>query len=116
MSLFSEIKSALVPLNIPTRRLRLNKEDEEKNYDQYIIVYFLNEYGILFGDDEEIATAHSIQISLFTRLNFEQTVKEIKKLLKPLGFMRTGEYEIYEYETGYCHKVIRFSYANETEE
>lgn len=116
MSLFSEIKATLLPLNIPTRRLRLNKEDEGKNYDQYIIVYFLNEYGILFGDDEEIETAHSIQISLFTRLDFEQTVKEIKNLLKPLRFRRTSEYEIYEYETGYYHKVIRFSYANETEE
>lgn len=116
MSLFNEIKSALTPLNIPTRRLRLNSEDEQKNYDQYIIVFFLNEFGALYADDEEIATAHSIQISLFTRLNFEQTVKEIKQLLKPLGFMRTSEYENYEYETGYYHKVIRFSYANETEE
>lgn len=116
MSLYSEISTALKPLNIPTRRLRLLKTDEEKNYDQYIIVYFLDQYGGLFADDEEIETIHSIQISLFTRLDFEETTKSIKKLLKAIGFMRTSEYESYENQTGYYHKVIRFSYENETEE
>lgn len=116
MSIFSEINNALKLLNIPTRRLKLSKEDEEKDYDQYIIVYFLNESGALYADDEEIETSHSIQLSLFTRLNFETTSKQIKSLLGNLGFRRTSEFESYENQTGYFHKVIRFSYVNETEE
>lgn len=116
MSLFNEIKTALVPLDILTRRLRLNQSDKDNNPDQYIIVYFLDESGALYADDEEIATSHFIQVSLFTRLNFVNTVKQIKNLLKPLGFRRTNEYEIYEDETGYFHKVIRFSYVQNQED
>ncbi|HCG4535564.1 TPA: hypothetical protein NJY08_004409 [Salmonella enterica subsp. enterica serovar Typhi str. AG3] len=116
MSIFSEIKNALNPLNIPTRRLQLSKDDEEQNYNQYIIVYFLNESGALYADDEEIETSHSIQLSLFTKLNFEETAKQIKFLLGDKGFSRTSEFESYENQTGYFHKVIRFSYTTETEE
>lgn len=116
MSLFNPIKKALTPLNIPTRRLKLSKADEEQNYNEYIIVYFLNESGVLFADDKEIATSHSIQLSLFTRLNFEETTKQIKALLGGIGFTRTSEFESYENQTGYYHKVIRFSYVIETED
>lgn len=115
MSQFNKIKSALTPLNIPTRRLALSKADTDKNYDQYIIVTEYNQNGALYADDEEIATSHSIQISLFTKLNYIETVKKIKNLLHPLGFSRTNEYEFFEDETGYYHKVIRFSYEEEGE-
>lgn len=122
MSLFDKIKSALTPIvdkdnkPIPVKRLRLSSTDVSKNYDQYIIVTFYNTQGALFADDEEIQTAHSIQLSLFTRLNFENTVKQIKSLLKPLGFSRQNEYEIYEEDTGYYHKVIRFIFVENTED
>jgi hypothetical protein len=114
VSLFNTINNALKPLNIPTRRLRLSSTDAEENYDQYIIVTEYNQFGSLYADDEEIATTHSIQVSLFTRLNYVSTVKEIKRLLNEIGFVRTSEYELYEDGTGYYHKVIRFYYV-ETE-
>lgn len=120
MSLFAIIKNALTPIvnsegiPIPVRRLRLSSTDTEKDYDQYIIVTEYNQQGELYADDEEIATTHSIQINLFTRLNYVTTVKEIKRLLGEIGFVRTNEYENYENETGYYNKVIRFYYV-ETE-
>jgi len=115
MSLFNKIKTALTPLDIPVRRLALSKKDTAENFNQYIIVTEYNQYGALHADDEEVATAHSIQISLFTKFNYIDTVKQIKNLLKPLGFSRTNEYEFFEDETGYYHKVIRFSYVEEGE-
>ena len=115
MSQFNKIKNALSPLNIPTRRLTLSKKDTEQNYDQYIIVTEYNQQGALYADDVEVATAHSIQISLFTRLNYIETAKQIKGLLALLGFSRTNEYEFFEDETDYYHKVIRFSYTEERE-
>lgn len=111
MSLFSKIKTALTPLDIPVKRLGLSKEDTEKNYQQYIIITEYNQQGELFADDEEIATTHSIQISLFTKLNYVETAKQIKSLLNEVGFVRTSEYESYEDMTGYYHKVIRFYYV-----
>jgi len=111
MSLFSTIKTALTPLNIPVKRLGLSKEDTDKNYQQYIIVTEYNQQGQLYADDEEIVTSHYIQISLFTKLNYVETVKQIKELLKPFGFIRTSEFESFENQTGYYHKVIRFSYS-----
>lgn len=113
MSLFNNIKTALTPLNIPVKRLGLSKEDTEKNYQQYIIVTEYNQQGVLYADNEETATSHSIQISLFTKINYIETAKQIKGLLKNIGFTRTNEYELYEDDTGYYHKIIRLNYTQE---
>ena len=113
MSLFNQIKTALTPLNIPVKRLGLSKADTEKNYQQYIIVTEYNQQGILHSDDEEVVTSHSIQISLFSKLNYVETSKQIKDLLKEIGFTRTNEYELYEDNTGYYHKIIRLNYTQE---
>lgn len=113
MSLFNQIKDALTPLNIPVKRLGLSKEDTAKNYQQYIIVTEYNQQGDLYADEKEVATSHSIQISLFTKSNYIETSKQIKQLLNEIGFTRTSEYELYEDDTDYYHKVIRLNYTQE---
>ena len=108
MSLFSLIKSKLSPLNIPVFRLTANT-----NSNQYITVTEYNNSGSLYADDDEISTRISVQVDLYSKGNYDEVTKRIKDLLKPAGFRKSGEHELYEYDTEYYHKVLRFYYEQE---
>jgi hypothetical protein len=61
-----------------------------------------------FSEDEEESTEHNIQIDVFSKGNYNSLCEQIKTLL--VNFKRTGEWDMYEKETGYYHKVIRLYY------
>ncbi|MDY7222087.1 hypothetical protein [Halalkalibacterium halodurans] len=106
-----KIKHILAPTDVPVERLDYNGEETT-----YITFFEFNQYPALNADDKEVETAHSVQIDIFSQGNYEALVKQTRNLMEAAGARRTFEAEEFEKETGYFHKVLRFSYSSHKEE
>ncbi|MBS4188651.1 hypothetical protein KHA94_00255 [Bacillus sp. FJAT-49705] len=113
MSLNSLIISTLTPLGFPVAFQALSPEEKALNPHTYITFFEYNQRGALFADDEEIKSAHSIQVDIWSKYNYSNLVKQVKGSLKKVGFTRIMETEFYEDEIEFYHKVIRFSFTQE---
>lgn len=110
MNINKLIIETLKPLNIPIARLKYIG-----NAETYIVFQEYLEQGEGFSDDGEEITGRYIQINIFSKTDYTSLVNNVKTSLIGVGFMRTSEYEIYENDTGFYNKIIRFKY-NEYEE
>lgn len=104
------ILSTLEPLGIPIYNLRSGKETTYCRFQTFLTKP--EEYA----DDQEIITGHYIQLDIFSKGNFLKYSRQAKELMEQAGFTRTYETELYEDDTKYFHKVLRFSYAKNTKE
>lgn len=80
--------------------------------ETYILFSEYNQTGSMYADDEEKNTRHSIQVDVYSKTDFTQLVRDVKQRLKDKGFSRHSEFELYEDDTGFYHKVIRFYYVD----
>lgn len=108
MSINKLIIDTLEPLAIDIEPL----EYGGKNTTYITFVEYLQQ-GEGFSEDDEELTGHYIQMNLVTRTSNIALVKQIKDLLKTVGFKRTGEYDIYDSETSNYNHVFRFFYLEE---
>lgn len=113
MSARAIVTSALKPLGVPVVFLKYRGADET-----YIRFFFYNESSALTADDSEKATGYYVQVDIFTKDPSEYARLEagVKDRLISAGFGRLGQYDLYENETEIYHKVLRFYYAQNTEE
>lgn len=111
MSLNELIINTLKPLNVPVSFAKYNQ-----TADTYVVFLEYDQGGSLFADDEEKKTKHLYQVDVFSKGNYLKLVKELKKLLKEVGFSRTFETETYEDEMKRFRKILRFSYISEEEQ
>jgi len=107
MSLNSLIINTLAPTNVPVELLTY-----EGAATTYITFFEYNEQGALHGDDEELNTRHSLQVDVWSKGNYITLVKQVKALLKEIGFTRNFQTEFYEKDTQIYHKVLRFYYSD----
>lgn len=107
MSLNSLIIDTLAPTDVPVDFLTYGGANTT-----YITFFEYNQQGVLFGDDEELNTRHSIQVDIWSKDNYISLVKQVKTLLKGIGFTRNFETEFHEKDTQTYHKVMRFYFAN----
>lgn len=112
MSLNELILQTLNPLGILVRFQTLL--DTDGTPDIYITFFEYNQNGATYADDDEQQTAHFIQVDLYSLGDYTEQIKQIKNLLKAVGFIRTMETEFYENDTSYYHRVLRFSFTNST--
>lgn len=74
------------------------------------------EQGEKYADDNEVLTGYYVQLDIFSKTNYEPIVINVKDRMLNAGFRRTYETELYEDDTKYFHKVLRFSYAKNNKE
>jgi len=110
VSLNGLIIDTLKPLNVPVSFASYNQ-----TADTYIVFLEYNQKSWLIADDEEKQTEHLFQVDVFSKGNYLDLVKEMKKLLKEIGFRRTFETETYEDEMKRFRKILRFAYISEEE-
>lgn len=110
MSLNKLIIDTLKPIGIPVALLTYTG-----TATTYITFFKYNEIGEVFAEDTEQETRHSIQIDVWSKGNYVDVVKQVKKLLKEQGFSRVTAHELYEDDTKIFHKVIRFYYDDQSE-
>ncbi|MEX3621864.1 hypothetical protein [Viridibacillus arvi] len=81
----------------------------------YITFFQYNEMGVVFAEDSEQETRHSIQIDVWSKGNYVDVVKQVKKLLKEQGFSRKTAHDLFEDDTKIFHKVLQFYYDDQSE-
>lgn len=103
------IENALLNIGCP-----VDVAYHEGREDTYIVYYTLLENPDLYADDEEQEETTYITITIYSKVDYKQLVKEIKNRMKQAGFThRSGGPE--SYDSGYVIYPIEF-YIEEMED
>ena len=81
--------------------------------DTYITFHEYFAGGEEYEDDNEVLTAHYVQVDIWSKTDYTNIVKEVKEKLIEVGFKRLSEVDLYEKDTRIYHKGIRFYYLEE---
>ncbi|NFN85870.1 hypothetical protein FDF31_04725 [Clostridium sporogenes] len=102
------IIDTLKPLKIP---VSFQKYTGRK--DTYITFHGYFTGGEEYEDDNEVLTAHYVQVDIWSKTDYTNIVKEVKEKLISVGFKRLNEADLYEKDTRIYHKGMRFYYLEE---
>lgn len=108
MNINKLIIDSLKPLNIPIARLKYTGDKTT-----YIVFQEYLEQGESHSEDTEEITGHYIQINVFSKVDYTSLVADVKTRLISAGFKRQNEYEMYENDTGFYNRILRFYYEEE---
>jgi hypothetical protein len=111
MSVKQLILDTLSPLGVPVSFATYDSLEPT-----YIVFLEYNQAPLLNADDEEMYTKHFYQMDVFSDGNYTQLVKDVKNLMKSVGFGRMFESETYDPDLKKYRKIIRFSYVTNKEE
>ena len=104
------IIETLKPLNIPVSFQKyIGKAETYITFHEYLAS------GEEFEDDEEILTAHYIQVDIWSKNDYTEIVGKIKVRLIEKGFKRLNEIDLYEEDIKIYHKGLKFYYLEESE-
>lgn len=107
MNLNKLIMDTLKPLGIPVAFGNYNQAE-----DTYIVFIEYNQAPQINADDDEIITKHFFQVDVFSRNNYLQLIKDVKRLMKQAGFGRMFESETYDDDMKMYRKILRFNYES----
>lgn len=79
----------------------------------YVEYLFYDEEGAAYEEGEETATNFYLQVDIFTKTSFRLLENKIKELLLNAGFTLESCNDLYESDTSYYHKAMRFSFSVE---
>lgn len=108
--MINRVYEALKPLQLPIK-WQTRPEFNEKNI--VLSYHFFSDSNLLYGDGEDIEQGASLQVDIFSIIDYSSTVKEVKRLLKTNGFKySTSEdsTEDIDSNTMIYHKVLIFNY------
>lgn len=77
----------------------------------YLEYEIINEYGVEYTEGGEDFSEYLTQVDIFSKGNYYEIEKEVKKAMGQAGFNRDTAADLYEGDTGLYHKAIRFSIA-----
>jgi hypothetical protein len=78
----------------------------------YITYQSISNSGTLSGDDEIIGYIDYYDFDIYSKGNYFNIVKEVKKIMKANGFVwqpSMSSEDMYEEDTGYYHKTLCFA-------
>lgn len=80
--------------------------------ETYITYQNIDKSGTLTGDDEILAYIDYYDFDIYSKSNYFNVVREMKKILKANGFMwqpSMSSNDMFENDTGYYHKTLCFA-------
>ena len=80
----------------------------------YIEYAIYDEEGALFAEGKELAADYYIQVDIFTKVDYTALEDAIKAKMESAGFARTSGADLYEADTLYYHKAMRFIFTTNT--
>lgn len=104
----NKISDILAPTGVHVSRLTYSG-----NSDPYITYFLYNEQGEAFAENKEIVTSYYVQVDIWTKNDFSDLYNQVLDLMTKAGFYRTFAIELYENDTRFKHKLIRFQYTQE---
>lgn len=105
MNINKLIIDTLQPLNIP---VQFSTYSGTKT--TYITFSPYLTQGEGYSEDEEELVGHYIQLNVFSKTDYTDIVIQANQLLKSIDFKKTNEIDLYESDTKFFHKGIRFFY------
>ena len=75
----------------------------------YVEFEVIDEYGIFHADNKEIATTYIVQVDIFSKNDYYDLEKAIRKHMNKAEFSRDMAADLYEKDTGLYHKAMRFN-------
>ena len=113
MSMLSDIKKILSPLNISMETGVFT----DKAPDSYIVVTPIEESYDVFADNKPLIDVHEVRISIYTKGNYSKLKNDIvNAFLKADITITNRQYIGYETDTGYHHYNIDVANYYEMEE
>ncbi len=113
MSMLSDIKEILLPLNISMETGVFT----DKAPDRYIVVTPIEEFYDVFADNKPLIDVHEVRISIYTKGNYLKLKNDIvNAFLKAEYTITNRQYIGYETDTGYHHYNIDVANYYEMEE
>lgn len=61
----------------------------------------------LQADDREKQAKYYYQIDIWSKDDYTELVNNVRQALLNVGFLRINEFDLFEEDTGYYHKVLR---------
>ena len=74
----------------------------------YIEYEIYDENGEEWAENREIATNYYVQVDIFSKTDYSDIENKIKEKKLNAGFERSMAADLYEQDTGYYHKAMRF--------
>lgn len=105
MNINQLVTNALQNLNIP-----VSFQTYTGTADTYITFFCYLETGELYSDDIQQGTGYYIQVDVWSKGNYLETVERVKMAMNTAGFSFLGAYDLFEKDTKIYHKVLRFYY------
>lgn len=113
MSMLSDLNKTLSPLNIPME----SGVFTDKAPNRYIVLTPIDDYFMLFGDNEPLVDVSSVRISIYSKGNYIPLKNSVTKALLKDGYtISNRQYIGYETDTMYHHYNIDVENYYEMEE
>lgn len=80
----------------------------------YVEYAIYDEEGALYAEGEEIATDYYAQVDIYSKGDYSAVEEAIKTKMKDAGFARSGGADLYEDDTKFYHKAMRFNFTTNT--
>jgi hypothetical protein len=97
-----------MPLGVP-----INFQQYTGKASTYITFFNYLEQGEQFSDDVETGIGYYIQIDIWSKDDYTDIVNSVCTAMQNSGFMRISGADLYESDTGYYHKALRYFYLKE---
>lgn len=108
MNINSKVTTALSGLGIP-----VSLQTYSGTSDPYITFFCYLETGELYTDDVQKGTGYYVQVDVWSKGNYTNTVEQVKSAMRNAGFSFLAAYDLYEPDTKIYHKALRFHYYEE---
>lgn len=107
MNINPKIITALAPLGLPVRQsVYILADGESEKPEQYFVFFTYSDQLGNWASGTAVREDIIGQISLFSKLDWKETVEQAVILLRDAGFAVSLGQEFYEEDTGYYHQVI----------
>lgn len=80
----------------------------------YVEYAIYDEEGALYAEGNELATDYFIQVDVFSKGDYSALEDAVKGKMISAGFVRSSGADLYEEDTLYYHKAMRFIYTTKT--
>ncbi|WP_227397346.1 hypothetical protein [Jeotgalibacillus aurantiacus] len=106
MSVTGVIQSALAPVSVPTALHFYSGAATT-----YIVYFEVVNRPDLHADNQLENTLSNVQVSLYSKGNYNELLDQVKLLMKESGFLYTGGISGYEQDTKFYHYHLTYNYS-----
>lgn len=109
--MIQKVYDILKPLNIPIQYIL--RPDISGNSKIGISYHFFNESDNLYGDGEGMEFGGSLQIDIFSLVDYTDVIKQVKELMKANKFRLADSWDSDDSFSNvkYYHKILIFNYS-----